>query len=341
LGVELGGPPVVIDEHVEAGAGLGGEGDHVVEGGAVLAAQLVQQLATGADGGQPLGVVVDALAADAHVGGDVGQLRGHGAEAVGRAGEGATVGQRRQGGGDVVAGRTVAGERGHRGGGRLLVRHRVGEDVLLGVEALVLVGSVDAGRVELGDLEPQKVDLARPGSVVAPQFGEGRVDGGDRGARLGERFEVDASEAIDRAALGGRAEQRLVGVLAVQVDEIGAQLRQRRCRRQAAVDVGPAAPDAGHDPSQHHLAVAGDEPALDHGLVGPVAHDARIGAPADEQLDGLDQHGLAGAGLPGEGGHAGPEDERHVVDDAEVTDAQLGQHDVTAGAPRGHGWPPA
>ena len=79
-----------------------------------------------------------------------------------------------------------------------------------------------------------------------------------------------------------------MGVLAVEVDEAGAQLGQRRDGSEAAVDVGAAATRARHDAAQHDLdglavvAVA-QEPPLDHRLLGAGPDHPGIGAGAHEQ----------------------------------------------------------
>ena len=49
------------------------------------------------------------------------------------------------------------------------MRDRVGEQRLLGFERDVLGRVVDAGGVDLVDLEAQQVDLARAGAVVAAE----------------------------------------------------------------------------------------------------------------------------------------------------------------------------
>ena len=94
-----------------------------------------------------------------------------------------------------------------------------------------------------------------------------------------------------------------------------------RRRRQPTVDVGARPALGGHDPGDDVLVVADDEAALDACLGGPVRTIVGVGAAADEQVDRLDQHRLAGAGLAGERGQAGTEDELQV--DAHRLDVQL------------------
>ena len=99
---------------------------------------------------------------------------------------------------------------------------------------------------------------------------------------------------------------------------------------QPAVDVGPAAPVGRHHPGEHDLAAVELEATLHDGFGGPRSNEGGVGSPADQQLDGLDQHRLAGAGLTGERGHARPEHQDELADHPEVVDAQLGEHQRSA-----------
>jgi hypothetical protein len=207
------------------------------------------------------------------------------------------------------------------------VSGRAGQELLLLGQPDLLVRVLEGGPVELVDLEPQEVELAGPRPLVAAEGGQRGVDVGELGLGRDERREVDTAEAVEGGPLGRRRQQRLVGVLAVEIDEGGASLGQRRHRREPAVDVGPGAALGRHDASQHDLLTAGvDEAPFDPGLGGPGADDARVGPPADEQVDGRHDERLAGAGLAGEGGGAGRQHERQVGDDAEVGDGELDEH---------------
>ncbi len=57
-----------------------------------------------------------------------------------------------------------------------------------------------------------------------------------------------------------------------------------------------------------------------------MPHDAALGPPADEELDGVDEEGLPCAGLAGQRGHAGSEHEDELLDHPEVANSELGQH---------------
>ena len=124
-------------------------------------------------------------------------------------------------------------------------------------------------------------------------------------------------------------------VLAVQVDERAPDLGELADGGEPAVDVGAAATVAGQHAREHGL-VAGlgvHEPSFDARFVGAVAHERGVGAPADEQLDRLDEERLARAGLAGDRGEAGlgPEHEVEVGDDPEIDDVQLDQHQLPVG----------
>jgi hypothetical protein len=70
------------------------------------------------------------------------------------------------------------------------------------------------------------------------------------------------------------------------------------------------------------------EVGADVGLGRAFAHHAGVAAPAQRQLQRIDQDRLAGAGLAGEDREAG-ELEFDRVDDDEVADGQCAQHEET------------
>ena len=101
---------------------------------------------------------------------------------------------------------------------------------------VVLVRPGDLGRRDLVDLEPQQVDRARERRGPRQARRAGRRWPQARAGRRVDRLEVDPGEAVEGVALGRLREQGLVGVLAVQVDEVVPDLRQQRHRRHATVD---------------------------------------------------------------------------------------------------------
>ena len=229
--------------------------------------------------------------------------------------------------GQRIACATVVGERRHGLLARLAEADRIAEQRLLGVEPSVLVGVDDVGPVEFVELVAQQVDLPRPHALVAAERGQFGVDLGEPGARGTQRFEVDPAEPVECGPLRRGRQQALVGVLAVEVDQARRRLGERRDRREPAVHVGARPPVAGDDPAEHQLvAGGGDEPTVDARFVGPVAHHGRVGPPADEQFDRLDEHRLARPGLAGHHGQPVAEDQLEPLDHAEVLDVQLSQH---------------
>ena len=96
-----------------------------------------------------------------------------------------------------------------------------------------------AARRDLLDLELQQVDLACAGARIAAERGELGVEPLDLGAGAAQRVERverrTAREPVERGALHRGCEQRLVGVLTVEVDERGPDLRELRDRREPAV----------------------------------------------------------------------------------------------------------
>ncbi len=99
-------------------------------------------------------------------------------------------------------------------------------------------------------------------------------------------------------------------VLAVQIDEPASVLGQFAHGCEATVDV-TAQPAVGrYDTREHDLVVAVVEPALDPRFGRAVAHQLRIGAAARQQVERVDDQGLARAGLAGDDGQ--PRAQRHL-----------------------------
>ena len=163
-----------------------------------------------------------------------------------------------------------------------------------------------------------------------------------------QRSEVDPAEPVERFALRGRVQQGLVRVLAVEIDQLCARRCELAGRRQPPVDVGPTPPRSGDGPRQYDLvsrlaggvaavvaaarapcATGPDESALDPCSVGSGPDQHRVGASADQELDGVDDEGLAGAGLAGERRHPRAEEQAQLGDDPEIADGQFEDHPVT------------
>ena len=150
-----------------------------------------------------------------------------------------------------------------------------------------------------------------------------------------------AGEAVEQVALDPRPEQLLELVLAVDLHQRTDDVGDRGDGGHAALELGPAAALDQDLAGDHDLAVlvlhpggrqsggdlevvAGAQAAFDQ-RGGPASPDrTRVGPPPEQQGEGVDDHGLAGAGLAGEHVEAGRDLEAGIIDDPEVTDAKLG-----------------
>ena len=168
------------------------------------------------------------------------------------------------------------------------------------------------------------------------------------GLRRLARERLGAGVRIEQLALRRRAQQRLVRVLAMQVEEPFAGFLELRERRRMAVDETARAAGAVERAAQHQASRIADEIALgepgfhgfghfelagDLGTLGAFAHERGIGPAADEELDRVHEQRLAGARLAGEGGEARRQFERGVLDQHEVADFERAQHPYS-GLPR-------
>ena len=324
--VERSRETVVVLELGQAGPGRGVPRHDLGQVVAVLPPEIVEELASSADLVLAVGVVDDALAGVTHLGGHVGDLGGERSQASrGGPERGSTV-EGGDGPADRVRGSPVPRHLGDGDGRGLAMGLGVGQEVGLVGEPGLLVDVGERGVVELADLEPQQIELAGPLPGITAELGQLALDPAQRVARLAQRREIDAGEAVERVALHGRGEQRLMIVLAVEVHEGGTDLGQLGDGGETPVDVGPAAALGRNDASDHHLAVPGDEASLDHRLLRSGSDDRGVGAAAHQELDGRHQQGLARPRLTRERGHPAVEHEGELVDDAELENPQLDQH---------------
>ncbi|MCW2776872.1 MAG: hypothetical protein JWN17_597, partial [Frankiales bacterium] len=82
--------------------------------------------------------------------------------------------------------------------------------------------------------------------------------------------------------------------------------------------------------------LAQHEPALDHGLGAARTDPPAVGATAEQQVDPLHDHRLAGAGLPRHDRQPGRQLEHGVLDDAEpFTDTLVRKFDLPVEGWRG------
>ena len=199
-------------------------------------------------------------------------------------------------------------------------------------------------RFELGDLEGQVVHaiasvLCRLLQVAQRllRLLQCLVVGCDRGGLV-----LQSGIGVQQQALLGGPQQRLVRMLPVDVQQQGAQLAQCRLRGLGAVDVGARTALAHQHPAQQAKAlvvqvvfpqpgrglraVAQVELAGHLGALAPLADHAGIGLVAEGEPQGVDQDGLARAGLAGERGHAGPQVQGQLAHDYQITNREVGQH---------------
>ena len=298
-------------EALESPTGLFAVRGDVRQGLAVFALEVAHELAPLSHRVEPFRVVDDAFGRESELALDVGDLGLHRAQARVEVGERRASVERRHRRAQRVRRRSF--ERVVRAAERLAVRGCVREQELLGFERDVFTGVADIGTGDLVDLEPEEVDLACTLAAIAPERGKIGVDAPQLGTRVAVRGErrlrVRAREAVERGTLHRGVEQRLVRVLAVQVHEPGAELRELGRGGETAVDIRATPPVAGHDAGDHaFLAGVGiHEPTLDPRLLRAVAHERRVGAAADEELERLHDQRLARAGLAGDGGQTGAE----------------------------------
>ena len=152
---------------------------------------------------------------------------------------------------------------------------------------------------------------------------------------------LGAGERVEDVALGVGPEQGLGLVLAVQVDECGAELGQRGQGGGAPVDPGARPPLRAHLAADDHPLLLGIEPQSVEpaaecrvGIEGPLHHAAcRAGADeravralAQQEGERIDEHRLPRPGLPGEDVQPLSELQRDFGDRGEVPDAELDDH---------------
>ena len=321
--------------------GLPGERHHLGETVAVLPAQLTELLAPAPELVESLGIVGHPLVRDPELLRDVVELGLGGADAGLELRKRGSPGQRV----DRLAERVEPGafDRVVGAGQRLAVRRGVREERLLGFEHCLLVLVVDRRGGDLVHLEAEQIDLARTRAFIAAEcskIGRDRTRFCASGAVGGKcRERGFARVPIERASLHRRIEQRLVRVLSVQIHEAGAAFGELTDGREPTIDVRATARVARHDAGEHDLltGLRIDEAALDARFGRAVAHERRVGASTDEQLQRLDQQCLARAGLAGDRGEPGAQHEIEIGNDAEIHDMQLDEHRVNGR--RGRIWP--
>jgi hypothetical protein len=337
--LQLGQPP-------GRAVGVGQHGRLVV---AVLALQVTQERDAGVDLVEAARVDQHLLGVGAQGGGEVGDLGGERLGAAGQLakrrvvaagpGQGAGGGpERGRGAGVVVAAEQLVGD-----GGRLLQRLGVGEPLGLGFQ-LGRLPHPDLGGADLVELVAQQVGLA--GALAGPggqlvQLAGDLPQAAPAGGELGPRAEHRRpGEAVQQVALDAGAEQALELVLAVHLDQRPDDVGDGGHGGHAPLQLRAAAAGGLHLAGDDDLAVLGGHPgglqrgghpgdvgqqaALDQGLRPADADRAGVGPLAEQQREGVDHHGLAGAGLAGQHVETRGDLEVGIVDHPEVADAKLG-----------------
>jgi hypothetical protein len=126
--------------------------------------------------------------------------------------------------------------------------------------------------------------------------------------------------------VGRGVQQRLVFMLAVQLDQAGGQLLQGAGGGQSSVDERPAAPLSGDLAPHEQLFPAAVENRLDRSQFLSSAHEVTRGPSAEQQPDSLDENRLPRPGLAGEHVEAAIELDLDRVDHRKVADAQEAEH---------------
>ncbi len=166
------------------------------------------------------------------------------------------------------------------------------------------------------------------------------MGGGVLGERYGDRV---PGVAVQGLALPGRTQEALLVGLAVHGDQVVGQLRQQADRYGAAAHVGARTALGGERTADQQRAVvqlrarllgpygsggpgADADPALHDRRLGADPHQGGVGAPAEQQAEAGDDHGLARARLAGHRREARGKLDNGVVNDTQGPDPHLLQH---------------
>ena len=196
-----------------------------------------------------------------------------------------------------------------------------GQRLVLVLQRIDLVDVAQPQRRELGALG--RARRKRPGLPdPVPRAPPARERVPRRGAQR-----LEACVAIQQIEVGRRVEQRLMLVLAVDVQQPGADGSKPRGRHEPVVDVRPASTLRRQFAAQHPLAavgVLGDR--LHDRPFRPRPHQARRRPPAPQQAQRADENRLAGAGLPRQHREARVQLEFQAVDDRQVPNGEEADH---------------
>ena len=341
---------VGVVDCVELPARVVAEGDDGGLGGAVLAFEPPDEGDAFLDGVEAFGVVVDCVGEGARFSCGVVDLGGccfKGVD-VGAQGAGGVRGapERVDGGADKVC-RVggVVSEGGIGGGAGLTEGVGAGEQVALADEGLLLA-VLQRGGLDLAELEGEEVTPLFGAVRRFLQFTEraaGAIGVGD-GVRDGAALIVEPGVVVEDSSLPRRSEEGEVRALTVDVyqgvadgaDDVGRDGAPVEARDGASLAVDLASENDGAVVVDFEVKVteglpnvgfAGDvEDGFDDGRGRSGAHERAVGGASEDELEGVDEEGLSGAGLAGDDVEAGGEGEAGLLDDGQVADGQLDEH---------------
>ena len=247
---------------------------------------------------------------------------------------------------NIGTGEALAGHRLMRLGdvaGDLLGAHHL----LAPVGERVFLAFLRRQRRELVDRGAQIVRLDAGRSDPGAEIGERRFRPPPGGVSHGDRFAlpIEPPEGIEQRPVHGRLDHGAVGMLTVDLDQRRADLAEQHDRHRLIVDEGAAAPVGTLHAAQDQVALGFDAACRkdrprrvtgghieDRGhiaLGAVVAHQRGVAAPAQRQRQGIEQDGLAGAGLAGKRRQPGGEVRAETVDDDDVAYGKGDEHGRT------------
>jgi hypothetical protein len=205
-----------------------------------------------------------------------------------------------------------------------------------------------ADLLDLAQLEGDEIELALARTDLTLQLGELALEltharmqrpHARASLRLG-----GAAERVEHVKLDAGQHQPAMLVLAVEGQHAAAQLSQVSDGRRAPADIGAGTPIGPHSTGQHQLlricrqqrVLAGAQPprqledALHIGLARALADDARASLASQQEVQGLSQQCLAGAGLAGQ--HVEPRAEPQLcpLHQQQVLDPDLTKHSTSS-----------
>lgn len=212
-------------------------------------------------------------------------------------------------------------------GGLLAQAGGVCEACLFGAEAFVFAG-LGVGFVDFGDFVAEAVDEAfsfagvgLEGLEAAANVAQLADEGGELGVLAGE-----AGEFVEGGELGCRAEDGELLGLSMDIEEgFGDWADVFEASGLAVATVGGAAGegdgafDGGGAPGE-------GEGGADGGAVGAVGDNVAAGAGTEDEGDGVDEEGFAGAGFAGEDGEPGGDVDGDLSGDGEGGDFEPFKH---------------